>query len=103
MHVTLRHRQVLMPHQFLNGPPRCAVHHQMRAERVTQDVNSSRHVCPPRGSSHSAPRGLPRKGPPVVLAQHTSTAQMTIVLERAGEAARQCDIANHVVLDVESP
>ena len=40
MHVSLRHRQLLMPRQFLNSPHGRALHRQMRAERVTQDVNA---------------------------------------------------------------
>ena len=44
--VPLRHREALMPDELLHASHRCALHRQVRAERVTRDVNAGRHLCP---------------------------------------------------------
>jgi hypothetical protein len=45
MHVALGHARLAMASEFLNRPRRCALHGQMRAERVAEDMNSSTDVC----------------------------------------------------------
>ena len=44
--VPLSHGETLMFDQFLQAPDRRALHRQVRAERVTQDVNARRHFGP---------------------------------------------------------
>jgi hypothetical protein len=46
MRVPLRHREALMPDEFLDASHRRALHRQVRAERVTEDVNAGRHLRP---------------------------------------------------------
>ena len=48
MRIPLGHRQVLVADQFLHGPHCRPSHYQVRAERVTQDVNAGRHIRPVR-------------------------------------------------------
>src|SRR5690606_31476239 len=44
--VPLSHGEALMPDQLLHASDRRALHRQVRAERVTQDVNAGRHLRP---------------------------------------------------------
>jgi len=68
--IPLRHRQVLMAHQFLHRPHCRTPHHEVRAERVTQDVHAGRHIRAVRGITNPGPGSLPRDRLPVVQAQH---------------------------------
>ena len=46
MHVALRHAQLAVSGEFLNGPRRRPTHCEMRAERVAEQVDPVRHIRP---------------------------------------------------------
>jgi len=57
--IPLSHRQILMPCQ-LHRPHRCPSHHQVRTERVPQDVDAGRHLRPVRRIANTRPCTLAR-------------------------------------------
>jgi hypothetical protein len=77
VHISLRHRQVLMPGQLLNCPTGCPAHRQPRAERMTQDMDPCRQLRSLRGIAETTPDALPRQRRAVGLAQHAGALRMS--------------------------
>ena len=65
------------PTSSCTPPHRRPSHHQVRAERVTQDVNAGRHIRPVGRVTNARPGALPVIGFPIIQAQHAWTAKVT--------------------------
>ena len=62
MHVPLRHAQFAVPGELLDRLRRRATHREVRAERVTQQVNAPSYVRPARRAFDPVLDLLPRQG-----------------------------------------
>jgi hypothetical protein len=93
VHVALRHRQVLVPREFLNRSRRCAPHGQVAAKRVAQQVNAM--AVHPRSSCSgfdSTLHHLPRQRGSIVLNQHPRTPQVPM-FGQSGQPSRERKMA----------
>ena len=61
---------------------RCAAHRQVRAERVTENVDPFPDIRPFRREPHPVLHDLPRERLPIVLTQHAPAVQMAMIGRR---------------------
>jgi hypothetical protein len=80
MHVSLRHAELAVSSKFLDGPCRRATHRQVRAERVTKDVDAVPHVRVLGGELNLRLNDLSRERPAIGFAQNPRSAQVPMLL-----------------------
>ena len=93
VHVPLR-RQVLVPGELLNRSRWRFPHRQMRAERVTQDVNTWFHLSSPGDSSNRHLHDLLRERLTRLIADHARPSEMPRCFEGLRQLLRQRDVTN---------
>jgi hypothetical protein len=79
VHKALRHRQIRIARELLDGPCGRSTHREERAERMPKHVNALPNVRPLGGQSHPVLRDLPRERHPIRLTEHAPTPQMAMI------------------------
>ena len=87
-----------MPDELLHAPHRCAMHRQVRAERVTQDVNAGRHLRALGRVANALPGALSGDRRPVVFTQHATAAEMPLLADRCRQPFGHPDDPNASIL-----
>ena len=93
VHVALCRRQVRMASQLLDGPRRCALHRQMRTERVPQDVHALLDPRDALSAADSFDHAVACDRGSVRQAQHALASEVSRGLERRRQPLSQRDLS----------
>ena len=98
MHVPLRHAELAVSGELLDGPCRRATHRQVRTECVAKDVDAVPHVRVFRGELHFRLHDLPGERLAVRFAQDSEAAQVAVLSKSCRQTNRQRDVAKPTAL-----